>query len=145
MNKDREIFFNHDMTIKPKFEHLKDLGLFKYYFYHELENKEWTQIILNRIHNGEFWMGDNVFDISSDLAHEVVGLRKQGSLPNGVKLVKKKVELNTKVVYNGKAMVVSTIRQHDVKLLRKIITSSICASSKNDELLVGFIYAAYKI
>ena len=37
MNKDMELFFNHDMTVKPKFEHLKELDLFKYHFYHELD------------------------------------------------------------------------------------------------------------
>ena len=42
MNKDMEIVFNHDMTMKPEFEHLKDFKLFKYHFYHELDNEEWT-------------------------------------------------------------------------------------------------------
>ena len=85
MNKDMEIFFNHDMTVKPTFEHLKDLYLFKYYFNHELDNEEWTQIILNKIHNGMFWMGDNVVDISADLIHEVISLSKQGSVPTSEK------------------------------------------------------------
>ena len=33
MNKDMELDFDHDMTVKPKFEHLKELDLLKYYFY----------------------------------------------------------------------------------------------------------------
>ena len=40
MNRDMEKNFNHDITTKLGFEHLKDLDLFIYYFYHELENKE---------------------------------------------------------------------------------------------------------
>ena len=42
-------------------------------------------------------------------------------------------------------MVIKTIKKDDVKFLSKIIAYSICASSKIDEILVGFIYVAYKI
>ena len=40
---------------------------------------------------------------------------------------------------------ISTIRQHDVRFLSRIIAYSICASSKSDEFSTSFIYAAYKI
>lgn len=53
MNKDMELFFNHDMTMKARFEYLKELDLFKYHFYQELDIDEWTQIILSRIHDGK--------------------------------------------------------------------------------------------
>ena len=76
MNKDMEIVFNHDMTIKPGYEHLKDLYLVRYHFYRELHTKRWTHIILTRIHNGKIWMGENVVDISADLIHEVTSLNK---------------------------------------------------------------------
>ena len=59
MNKDVELIFNHDMTIKPRFENMKELDLFKYHFYHELDIDEWTQIILSRIHDGKLWMQDD--------------------------------------------------------------------------------------
>ena len=68
------------MTMKPIFEHLKELDLFKYHFYHELDTEEWTQIILSRIHDGKLWMQDSVDDISADLIHEVTSLCKQGSV-----------------------------------------------------------------
>lgn len=35
MNIDMEIVFNHDMTIKLEYEHLKDLYLVRYHFYRE--------------------------------------------------------------------------------------------------------------
>jgi hypothetical protein len=60
-------------------------------------------------------------------------------------MVKKKVEQNTKAVYNGKAMVISSIKQHDVRFLSRIIASSICESSKIDELSARFILVAYKL
>ena len=90
-------------------------------------------------------MEDSVIDILANLIHEVTILRKQGSVPKGEKLVKKKVESYTKIVYNGKAMVINTIKQDDGRFIRRIISYSICASSKMDELLTGFIYATYKI
>lgn len=145
MNRNMEIIFNHDMTIKPRYEHLKDLDLVKYHFYHELDTKEWTQIILSRIHNGEIWMGINVVDISDNLIYEVTSLSKQGSVPIGEKMVNKKVENYTKAFYNDKAMMINTIQQYDVCFLTRIIAYSLCASSKNDELSAGFIYVAYKI
>ena len=46
-------------------------------------------------------MQDNVVDIFVDLIHEVTGLSKQGNVPIGEKMVKKKVENYTKEVYNG--------------------------------------------
>ena len=98
------------MTIKPRFEHLRELVLFKYHFYHELDINECTQIILSRIHDGKLWIQDNVDDICVKLIHEVIGLSKQGSVPIGKKIVKKKVEINTKEMYNGKAMVMNTIK-----------------------------------
>ena len=67
------------------------------------------------------------------------------NVPIGEKLVKKKVESYTKAIYNGKAMVINTIKQDDVRFLNIIIAYSICESSKIDELLPGFIYLAYKI
>ena len=35
MNKDMELVFNLNMAMKPEFEHLKELDLFKYHLYHE--------------------------------------------------------------------------------------------------------------
>ena len=122
MNKDMEPIFNQDLTIKPRFEHLKEIDLFKYHFYHDLDIDEWKEIILSRIHDGKLWMQDSVLDISTNLIHEVASLSKHGSVPIGEKMVKKKVESYTKVVYNGKAMVINTIKQDGVRFLSRIIT-----------------------
>ena len=92
MNKDMEIVFNHDMIVKPRYEHLKEIHLFKYRFYRELDTDEWTHIILSRIHDGKLWMEDNVVDISAKFIHEITSLSKQGNVPIGQKLVKKKFE-----------------------------------------------------
>lgn len=145
LSRDMDIVFNQDMSIKPEFDHLKYLDLIKYHFYRELDVDEWTQVILSRVHNNKLWMGENIIYILADLIHEVTGLRKKGSIPIRKKMVKKKVEQNTKAVYNGKAMIMSTIKHHDVIFVSRIITSCICGCSKTDELLADFIHAAYKI
>ena len=110
-----------------------------------MDTDEWTQIILSRICDGNLWMQCSVKDISIDLIHEVTTIIKQGSVPIGKKIVKKKFESYTKAMYNGKAMVISTIKQDDVRFLSRIISYSICASLKIDELSTKFIYASYKI
>ena len=50
-------------------------------------------------------------------------------------MVKKKVENYTKAVYNGKAMVINTIKQDDVRFLSRIIAYVVCATSETDEML----------
>ena len=40
INKDMELVFNHDMAMKPEFQCLKELNLFKYHFYRELDTDE---------------------------------------------------------------------------------------------------------
>ena len=130
MNKDMELVLNHDMTMKPIFEYLKKLDMFIYKFYQEFYIGEWTQIILSRIHDGKLWMEDSVLYILADLIHEVTSLSKQGRVPIGEKMVKKKVESYTKVVYNGKDMMIITIKKDDVIFLSRIIAYSICEISK---------------
>ena len=71
-------------------------------------------------------MQDNVVDISTDLIHEATSLSKQGNVPIDEKLVKKKVESYTKAMYNGKAMVINTIKQDDVRFLSRIISFFWC-------------------
>lgn len=40
LNKDMNLIYNQDMSIKPKFEHLTDRDLIKYYFYCEMDISE---------------------------------------------------------------------------------------------------------
>lgn len=76
-------------------------------------------------------MGENVVEMSVDLIHEVTSLSKEDINPIGEKLVNKKVEQYTKVIYNAqKFTIMSTIKQDDVRFVRKIIAAGICASSR---------------
>ena len=100
---------------------------------------------MSRIHDGKLWMQDNVVEIFAYLIHEVTCLNKEGSVPIDEKMVKKKVKIYTKEKYNGKAMVISSIKWDDVRFLSRIITYSVCAISKIDELSARFIHVAHKI
>lgn len=83
------------MPLKVGFEHLGQNEVVKYLFYYEFNNEEWTKIILNRIHDGKFQMGDNVIEILANLIYEFIGLRNEGSIPLNEKNVKKSIIENS--------------------------------------------------
>ena len=66
------VFYNvykEEKIFKDGFEHLEKLKVVQYIFYHEYENEEWTRIILSRVHDNMFWIGDEPVKITSDLIH----------------------------------------------------------------------------
>lgn len=68
ISKEFDNIYNQDI------KYLKDNNLVKLLFYYEFDNEEWTRIILRRIHDGRFWLADNVVEISINLFHEVTRL-----------------------------------------------------------------------
>ena len=74
MSKEFDHIFNQGMSYKHKYEYWKDNDLVKFMFYFEFNNEGWTKIILSRIHDGKFWLGYNMIDISTNLIHEVTRL-----------------------------------------------------------------------
>lgn len=120
----------------------------KYTFYHEFYNEDWSKIILTRIHDEKFWIGDNVIDISAKLIHEVTRLCNQGSIPLNEKNVKKIMIENTKSTYNGRGIIISQIKKDDVTFVRfvsKMISTKLYSSSSDDELAARFVHASYKL
>ena len=67
-------------------------------------------MIWRKIHDGKFWLGDNVIEISANLIHEVTGLCNEGTILVSAKNVKKLVLDNTKFVYNGRGIVINKIK-----------------------------------
>ena len=53
---------------------IQDLNLVKYMFYTKFDNHEWTQIILSKIHDNIFLLGDAQIVIDNDLIHKVTRL-----------------------------------------------------------------------
>ena len=133
------------MSYKQEFEYLRDNDLIKFLFYYEFDNEEWTRIILGRIHDGNFWLGNNVVEIYTNFIHEVTRLCNEGSIPVNEKNVKKLVSNNTKILYKGKGMVINKVRQHDGIFISRIISTRICYGSREDDMAFGFIQEAYKI
>ncbi|WP_233109398.1 hypothetical protein, partial [[Clostridium] innocuum] len=75
-------------------------------------------------------MEDRVIDITADLIHEVTRLSKVGEIPLNEKNMRKIVLDNTGSSYNGRGIVISKIKQDDVRYLCKILTTKFCGSSR---------------
>lgn len=100
---------------------------------------------LEQNHDNKFWIGDQIIEISSDLIHEVTGLSNKGKIPINEKNVKKTVLENTKTKWNGRSMMLSLIKQDDVRFISKILAYQMNSSSREDEVSAGFINAVYKM
>ena len=57
--------------------------------------------------------------------------------------MKKVVFENTKSKYNGRGILISKIKQHDVRFGNRIMTSKICSSSREDDTIASFIHVTY--
>ena len=54
IQKDLRKMCNNDLSLKSEYAHIEDLNLVKYMFYKKIDNHEWTQIILIKIHDDMF-------------------------------------------------------------------------------------------
>ena len=96
ISKEFEKIYKQHMSFKDEFNYLGQLRIGQFLFRHKFENEEWARIILSRIHDNKFWIGEQVVDITSDLLHEVTRVRNKGKIPINEKNVKKVLEANTK-------------------------------------------------
>lgn len=81
IQKELGVMYNNDLTLKSKYVHLNELNLVKYIFYTEFDSHEWTWIILSRVHDEMFWLGDVNVSIDNDLSHKVTRLSNEGWNP----------------------------------------------------------------
>lgn len=88
--------------------------------------------------------GNKVVDISTKLIHEVIGLSNQGSSPLNEKNVKNVIE-NTKSTNNDICIVITQIKQDDVRFLSKIISTKFYSNSREDDLIARFMHTTYKL
>lgn len=72
-------------------------------------------------------------------------LCNKGSISINEKNVKKLVLENTKSAYSRRGIVTSKIKQDDVIFMSRIIAKKICSSSRDNDMVVGFVQEAYKI
>ena len=99
-------------------------------FYTKFDNHECTKIILNRVHEEIFWVGDVPIVIDNDLIHKVIGLSNEGCNPMNVMNVRKIIEINLYTKFDERNMKVDMILDKGVKVLRKIIGYKLNHSSR---------------
>ena len=100
---------NNDLSLKLEYAHIEDLNLEKYIFYTKFDNHEWTQIILSRIHDDMFWLGDAQIVIDIDLIHKVTRFNNERCNHVNEKSIRKIVEKNLKTKFDGRNMKVDPI------------------------------------
>lgn len=90
-------------------------------FYTQFDNHDQTRIILSKVHDEMFWIGDAQVAIDNDLIHKVIGLSNEGHNPINYRNVRKLVETNLFTRFDGRNIKVDTIQDKGVKVLTKIL------------------------
>ncbi len=67
------------------------------------------------------------------------------AIPFNEKNVNKFVLENTKSIYNGRGIIITKIKQDDVRFVSRIIATKICSISREHDMEVGLIHATYKL
>lgn len=71
-----ETMMNPDKTFTEEFTHLENHPIIKYATAYEFYESEWIKILLSRIHDDLFWIGEVPFRITTNLIYEMTGLSK---------------------------------------------------------------------
>ena len=87
--------------MKQGFQHLEELNIIRYMFYIEFDNHKWSRIILSRIHEGIFSIGDIPIMIDNDMIHKLTSLSNERCNPVNEKNVKILVDTNLKTKFDG--------------------------------------------
>ena len=132
IHKELEKMCNNDLSLQLEYANLEPLNLVKYMFYMEFENHEWTRIILIRFHDDLLWLGDSQVCIDNDLIHKVTSLSNKGCNLVNIKNVRKMVETNLNMRFDGRIMKVNTIKDEGVRLLSKILGYKLNHGSRLD-------------
>ena len=70
--------YNDDLSLKQGNGHLKEKKIINNIIYTMFDNHEWTRIILRKIHENMFWVGDILVTIDSNLIQKLTTLRNEG-------------------------------------------------------------------
>ena len=124
---------------------MNELNLVKYMFNIEFKSNEWTTIILSKIHDDLLWLGDSQVLTDNDLIHEVTSLRNEDCNPMNIKNLRKMVEKNLNIRFNGRNMKVNTIQDEGVRLLNKILGYKFSHGSRLDSIPTGLLHTTYVI
>ena len=81
--------------------------------------------------------------IDNDLIHRVTILSNEGCNPINIKNVRKTVEANLFIRFDGKNMKVNTIQDNGVRLLSKILGYKFKYGSRIDSIIAACLHVAY--
>ena len=110
----------------------------------EFNNHEWSRIILRRVHEEIFWVGDIPIVIDNDVPHnQVTRLSNEGFNLVNDKNIRKIVETNLKTKFDGRNMRVDLIENAKVGFFRKIIGYKNNHSSRVNFVLTRSLHLAY--
>lgn len=134
---------NGDLTLKYEYAYLNELNLVKYMFCMEYDNHEWTGLILSRVHEEVFWIGDAPVAFGNDLIHMVTSLSNECFNLVNDKNVRQTVERNLYTRFDGRNMKVDMIQDKGVKVLSRLFGYKLNHSSRVNDVTVGFMPATY--
>ena len=134
IHKELEKICNNDLSLKPEYTYLEQLNLVKHMFYTDLDNHEWTRIILRKVHDDLLWLGNLIICINNDLIQKVTGLRNEGCIPINIKNVRKLVETNLNTSFDGRNMKINTIQDDGVRFINKFLGYKVNHGSRIDSV-----------
>ena len=83
---------NPDKTFTREFAHVENHPIIEYATAHEFYESKWIKILLSRIHDDLFWIGEVPVKIIAYLIHEMTGLSNDSAILPVGKDVRKLVE-----------------------------------------------------
>lgn len=112
---------NLDKTFLDEFSHLDNNSIIEYAITYEFYESEWIKILLSRIHDDLFWIGEVPVRITTNLIHEMTRLPKTEAILPTSKDVRKLVEQACKSHSDKRGMKIEPIEEKDIKLMSMIL------------------------
>lgn len=141
-----ETMMNPNMSFKDEFTHFTNHPIIEYVTAYEFYELEWIKILLSRIHDDLFWIGEVLVHITSDLIYEITELSKTGAiLPTG-KDVRKQVEKACRSRSDKHGMTIEPIEESkDIKLIAMILGYKFQHANRVTSVFVETILVAIRI
>lgn len=140
-----ESMMNFDKKFMDEFTHLENHPIIEYATMYKFYESEWIKILLIRIHDDLFWIGEVLVRITADLIYEMIRLSKTDAiLPIG-KDVRKLVDQACKSWSDKHRMKIEPIEEKDIKLMSMILEYKSQHANRVNSVSTTTILAAIKI
>lgn len=131
-----------DRSLILEFKHQENINPVHVMNFHEFDEVEWIKIVLTRIHDQFFWLGDQPTKISKGLIHLVSGLNNAGIIASATKTLKKDVKNLTGSKWDKSTVTITNIRKQDVRLISMILGYKMHYRSRANSISIGIIHTA---